>query len=63
METVIRECERRKGVWLERTVFMVLITGAERKSVDGVTPVGVNSDCSGAWMRPPLGQIRHNGSP
>lgn len=63
VETVIRECDRREKVWLEPTVFMVLITGAERKSVDGVTPAGVSSDCSGAWGRPPLEHIRHNGSP
>lgn len=29
---------------------------------DGVTPVGVSSDRSGAWVRTSLGHIRHNGS-
>ena len=32
---VIRVCQRCKGVWLERAVFKVLITGTERKSDDG----------------------------
>lgn len=34
-EAVIRVCTQCEGVWLERAVFKVLITGAERKSDDG----------------------------
>ena len=32
---VIRVCAGCKGVWLERAVFKVMITGADRKSDDG----------------------------